>query len=173
MSFKKGDAWRMGLTWTVLPAGRAWQRAAGVAFARFGISLSAAAPILVVSRLGDGVRQKVVAEEAVIDPAAIARSVDQLEKAGLLLRRTDATDRRAKTLHLTPAGREMATKLEEVLDALRRDVLNRVSEEDGEAALHVLRALERACNETVDDAPEGLAPLSLMPSPLSRERKSR
>jgi MarR family transcriptional regulator for hemolysin len=147
MSFKATDDWRISLTWMVLPAGRAWQRAAGVAFTRLGLSLSAAAPLLVIARLGDGVRQRHVAEEAAIDPAAIARSVTQLEKDGLLVRRTDPTDARAKTLHLTSAGRELVAKLDGALDELRKNVLSKVSDRDGQAAVRVLLALDAACTE--------------------------
>jgi MarR family transcriptional regulator for hemolysin len=144
MSIKDTDNWALALTWMVLPAGRAWQQAAGVALSRLGLSLSAAAPLLVVARLGDGVRQRDVAEEAAIDPAAIARSVLQLEKDGLLLRRTDANDARAKTLHLTPAGQELVVKLERALDTLRGELLKGISDRDGKAAVRVLLALEAA-----------------------------
>ncbi|WBO22882.1 MarR family winged helix-turn-helix transcriptional regulator [Sphingomonas abietis] len=144
MSIKGTDNWALALTWMVLPAGRAWQQAAGVALSRLGLSLSAAAPLLVIARLGDGVRQRDVAEEAAIDPAAIARSVLQLENDGLLLRRADANDARAKTLHLTAAGHELAIKLERALDALRSELLKGISARDGQAAVRVLLALESA-----------------------------
>lgn len=144
MSFRETDDWQMALTWMVLPAGRAWQRAAGLAFAQLGLSLSAAAPLLVIARLGDGVRQKDLAEEAAIDPAAIARSVNQLEKDGLLIRETDTSDARAKTLRLTQAGRDLVARLDAALDDLRKDLLSQVSDQDGQAAVRVLQALEAA-----------------------------
>jgi MarR family transcriptional regulator for hemolysin len=148
MSYKMNDDWPVALTWMVLPAGRAWQKAAGAALASFGVSLSAAAPILVVARLGDGVQQRVVAYEAGIDSAAVVRSVDQLERDGLLLRKPDPIDRRAKTLHLTPEGRILARKLEKVIRKLRDELLTGVSPEDGAAAVRVLRELERASNRS-------------------------
>jgi MarR family transcriptional regulator for hemolysin len=160
MSYKLNDDWSVALTWMVLPAGRAWQKAAGTALARFGVSLSVAAPILVVARLGDGVHQKVVAYEAGIDSAAVVRSLDQLERDGLLLRKGDPVDRRAKTLHLTPKGRALARKLDKVIQKLRDDLLTAVSPEDGAAAVRVLRELERASNRsatganTADSTPE-------------------
>ncbi|RLK56394.1 MarR family transcriptional regulator [Stenotrophomonas rhizophila] len=141
----ENESWETALTWAVLPAGRAWQRAAGAALARLGISLSAAALVLVIVRLGDGIRQKDVAEASAIDPAAIARSVTQLELDGLLLRRTDAVDARAKTLHLTAQGRELAAKLEDALQELRGVVVARMDPEDGMAAARILRELEEAC----------------------------
>jgi len=127
----------------VLPAGRAWQRAAGAAFEQLGLSLSAAAPLLVIARLGDGVRQKDIAEEAGIDPAAIARSVTQLEKDGLLLRQADAGDARAKMLHLTPAGRALVAKLNKAIDGVRKDILSEATDEEGRAAVRVFLALTK------------------------------
>ena len=103
-----------------------------------------APPLSVLARLGDGIRQKDVAEEAVIDPAAIARSVAQLESQGLLVRHTDVRDGRAKTLHLTAAGREYAKRLELALDDFRTQLLAGITEEDGQAAVRVLAQLERA-----------------------------
>lgn len=147
MSFKVTDDWRMALTWLVLPAGRAWQRAAGATLTQSGLPLAAAAALLTVERLGDGVRQKDVAEEAALDPAAIARSVDQLEKEGMLSRKTDARDARAKTLHLTPSGRQLAARLNAELDEVRKSILASVSDKDGQCAVRVLLSLESASNK--------------------------
>jgi MarR family transcriptional regulator, transcriptional regulator for hemolysin len=152
MSFKETDDWREALTWMILPVGRAWQKAAGVALARTGQSLSSAATILLVARLGDGVKQKDVAEEAVLDPAAIARSILQLEAEGLVTRRTDTQDTRAKILSLTPAGHALAVELDAILMDLRKAVFGSVSEEDGKAAVQALLALEAACGKDAQTA---------------------
>ena len=40
MSVKSTDDWATSLTWTLLPVGRAWQKAAGMEFNRLGMSLS-------------------------------------------------------------------------------------------------------------------------------------
>jgi MarR family transcriptional regulator for hemolysin len=145
MSTHEGEDWRTTLTWTVLPAGRAWQRAAGIALAQSGVSLSIAAVILVIARLGDGIRQKDVAEESALDPAAIARSVTQLEREGLLKRHKDPSDGRAKTLHLTKRGRAMALSLGETLDGLRNELIAGMDDAEGRIAVRVLRNLESRC----------------------------
>lgn len=145
MSMQDGEDWRTTLTWTVLPAGRAWQRAAGIALAQSGVSLSIAAVVLVIARLGNGIRQKDVAEESALDPAAIARSVTQLERDGLLKRQRDPSDGRAKTLHLTKRGRALSLKLAEALDTLRTELLAGMDDVEGQIAVRVLRNLERQC----------------------------
>lgn len=145
MSFREGEDWRKTLTWTILPAGRAWQRAAGIALAQSGVSLSTAAILLVIARLGDGIRQRDVAEESALDPAAIARSVTQLERDGLLERQRDLSDGRAKTLRLTEAGRALSIKLGEALDGLRDELIASMDDADGQIAVRVLRTLESRC----------------------------
>lgn len=147
MSYKLDDDWSEALTWMVLPAGRAWQRAAGAALAQHNISLSRAAPILVVSRLGDGIQQKTIADEAGIDSAAIVRSLDELEREGLLKRKSDPFDRRAKTVHLTLKGRNLAKELDKVIRELRTGIIASIRREDGKVAVKVLRELERASND--------------------------
>lgn len=134
--------WQVALTRSVLPSGRAWQRAAGSAFSQHGISLSLAGPMLVIARLGDGVNQKAVAEELGINTAAVVRALDTLEDKAMLARRAGQPDRRANTLHLTAAGRTMVAQLETILEDLRRTVLAGISREDGEAAVRVLAHLD-------------------------------
>lgn len=144
MTKRKDNDWRTTLTWFVLPAGHSWRRAAGIAFSEHGISLSLAAPIMVISRLGNGVNQKIVAEEAGIGSATIVRSLDQLEASGLIQRQPDHGDRRVNTLHLTKAGKKMASELERILDELRHRLLAGISEEDGAIAAKVMKKLEAA-----------------------------
>lgn len=150
MTFKQADDWRSALTWMIMPIGRSWQRAAGAALSQTGKSLSSAATILVIARLGDGVRQRDVADEAAIDPAAIARSIVQLEVEGLVSRRPDPQDTRAKLLSLTPTGRVLAHDLNAILADFRAKVFEGVTEEDGQAAVRVLLAIEAATGCAAD-----------------------
>jgi MarR family transcriptional regulator for hemolysin len=147
MSRKKHDDWKAAFTWTVLPAGRAWQKAASAAFTDLGVSLSVAAPVLVLARLGPDVRQKAVADAAGIDPAAVVRSLDQLEKSGILRRTEDPQDRRAKTLRLTEKGEQLADALENALAQVQARVFAGVSKADGEITTRVLTEIMRASDE--------------------------
>lgn len=141
------DDWQVALIWTLLPAGRAWQKAAGAAFAELGVSLAVAAPVLVIARLGNGVRQKAVSEAAGIDPAALVRSLDQLETSGILRRADDPHDRRAKTLHLTDKGAQLAADLQRMLEQVKRRIFSRFSDADGATTVRVLAEIMRAANE--------------------------
>jgi DNA-binding MarR family transcriptional regulator len=50
----------------------------------------------------EGIRQGVLADRLEIEPITLVRLVDRLEKSGLVERRSDPSDRRVRTLHLTP-----------------------------------------------------------------------
>ena len=47
-----------------------------------------------------------IGEKVNLTSGSISVAVDRLEKRGLVERRTDATDRRARVVHLTAAGRK-------------------------------------------------------------------
>jgi len=95
-----------------------------------------------IGRQGSGVRPGMLAEALAIEGASLVRQLDQLEAAGLVERRDHPTDRRAKTLRLTPAGHRARAKIEEALDRLRTELFAGVSDADVAACLRVFDALE-------------------------------
>lgn len=54
-----------------------------------------------------GIRQQELAVSAIKDKATIARSLAQMEKVGLVTRKTDHDDRRNKLISLTQKGRDI------------------------------------------------------------------
>src|SRR3546814_12964170 len=88
-----------------------------------GLSVSVAAFVVLVARLGPGVQQKVLAIEAGVNPAALVRTLDQGEAAGLLTRRDVPENRRIKVIDLLPEGQKLAQQMEASLAALRKKVL--------------------------------------------------
>lgn len=65
-----------------------------------------------------------------VEPITLCRMVDRLEDAGLVERRPDPDDRRARRLHLTAKSREKLTRLRERLDAMVDEMLSGLSETD-------------------------------------------
>ena len=55
---------------------------------------------------------KEIAHAATIDAPAATVAVNDLEDRGLVIRETDPTNRRCKTVSLTDAGRDMARKID-------------------------------------------------------------
>src|SRR3546814_9126535 len=117
---------------------RGWRREADAALAQTGLSQATALPLLVLSRLGDCVRQGVLAEELGIEGPSLVRLVDLLESEGHVERREDPSDRRAKILHLTAKGAAMAQRIEAVMGGVRRGILQDISDAALEASLRVL-----------------------------------
>ena len=92
---------------------------ANKAVAHLGLSEASTWPLLAVSRYGDGHRQMVIANILGIKAPSLTRPLDHLEREGLIERRDDPIDGRAKTLHLTAKGRTLAVQIEATLKALR------------------------------------------------------
>ncbi|GGK09679.1 MarR family winged helix-turn-helix transcriptional regulator [Pseudomonas matsuisoli] len=130
------------ITGLLLSSSRNWKRLCQSALMNHGISEACAAPLLVIGRLGDGVRQVTVAQAAGIEGPSLVRLLDQLCANGYVCRSEDPLDRRAKSLSLTDTGRALADTLELRLVELRRQVLAGVSKADLEATLRVLRLFE-------------------------------
>lgn len=122
---------------------RAYRAAADKAVAPIGVSQALAWPMVMVGRQGDGVRQGVLAERLGIEAPSLVRSLDQLVDGGFIERREDPVDRRAKTLHLTPAGAAACARIETLLQALRAELYEGVPDEDIAACLRVFGVLEQ------------------------------
>lgn len=139
---KPSDTRLAVLTAHMLVIHRAYRAAADKALADYGLSQATAWPVIWVGRLGDGVRQGVLAEAMGVEGPSLVRVVDQLETAGLIERREDALDRRAKTLHLTPAGHALRERVEQMLVHLRRQVFRGVNAADAEACIRVFEQVK-------------------------------
>lgn len=126
----------------ILRLGRTYRREVDRALAKHGLSDASAEPVLYIARLGEGARQGAVAEAMGVEGPSLVRQLDYLCGAGLVERRDDPNDRRAKTLHLTSAGRDMAGVVEEVIRDMRGRMLADVDDTDLEAALRVLGRFE-------------------------------
>ncbi|GHC70890.1 MarR family transcriptional regulator [Pseudorhodoferax aquiterrae] len=122
---------------------RAYKSTADKAVAHHGVSATMAWPLVMIGRQGDGVRQVQLAELLGIEAASLVRSLDQLVAAGLAQRREDPADRRAKTLHLTPAGATARAQIEATLHDLRASLFEGVPDEDVAACLRVFATLEQ------------------------------
>lgn len=139
----KLDLIRQAYTHALLLSGRHWRRAANVVAETHGLSDATAHPLIMIRRLDGEPRQNALAEAMGIESASLVRLLDQLAAAGLVVRKEDPRDRRAKALSLTPAGERAVETMEAELVELRETVFADVDTADLEASLRVFRALER------------------------------
>lgn len=137
------DKTLMTLTHTLIHVARAYKAAADQVAADFELSHASAWPVLMISRLGDGVRPGAVADAVGIEAPSLVRIIDQLVGAGLVLRQDDPSDRRAKTLSLTAQGHRIAERLEQALAPFRRALFADMAQADVEACLRVLARLDQ------------------------------
>jgi MarR family transcriptional regulator for hemolysin len=131
----------MNLTMSLPQLGRAYKSAADKIAADFGLSQATAWPVVMIGRLGDGVRPGAVADALGLEPSSLVRVIDQVIEAGLVARHEDANDRRARTLHLTAEGRRCAARLEQALIPFRRKLFHGIDKADIEACARVFDAL--------------------------------
>ena len=121
---------------------RLWRREADLALANHGLSQATAHPLRVLSGRGKCVRQGALADELGIEGPSLVRLIDLLQSEGLVERREDPTDRRAKTLHMTDKGDAKAEEINRVLRRVRADLLKDISAEDLAVTYDVLQRIE-------------------------------
>lgn len=122
---------------------RLWRHAADRALDDCGLSHATAMPLLTLSRLGDNIRQGVIADHLGFEGPSLVRIVDLLAADGLITRSGDPGDRRAKILSLTDAGRSRVEEIEQILERLRTELLADEDTAELKIALGMLTRLEQ------------------------------
>ncbi len=107
-------------------------------------------PLAYVDRLGSGVRQKELATALSIEGPTLVRLLDNLERRGLIERREDAADRRARGIHLTQAGRALAGRVVKVGSEIQARMLATVPPADLEICQDVLDKIDRALDRRLE-----------------------
>ena len=85
--------------------------------------------------------QKELADMVGLDKTTMVVTVDELERAGLAERVPSATDRRARIIRVTPAGKRVVQKGELIVQEIQRDVLASLPERDAERFIATLERL--------------------------------
>ena len=130
--------------------GRMWRRESDQALSDHGLSYATAIPLLVLSRQGENVRQGVLADELGIEGPSLVRLIDLLEAEGLVERREDPSDRRAKTLHLTKAGEVKVEETNRVLRRVRASLLKDIRPEELAITFETLQRIEQRASRLQD-----------------------
>jgi MarR family transcriptional regulator for hemolysin len=84
------------------------------------------------------VRQKDLAASLVLDGSSVVRLLDALEAAGLIERREESADRRAKTITVTSRGLSIIDQVEAVSRDVRTATLVGLSDDEIAIATRVL-----------------------------------
>ena len=136
------------LTRDLLLSGRLWRKMARAAASRHGVSEAASAPLIWIGRLGENVRQNVLADAVGIEGASLVRLLDELQASGLITREPDPADRRANSVNLTERGKTVVDEVNATLTALRLEIFGPIPRTDLDAAIRIFKAIEAAAEAT-------------------------
>lgn len=131
-----GLQWRLGRA--IGQISRRWRSRLDARMAGFGLTEARWLPLLSLARWADGVTQKELAAGLGVEGPTLVRTLDWLEREGLVERRPDPGDRRAKTVHLTPRAAALHQRIEQEAGAVRAEILEGVTAAEIEICLSVL-----------------------------------
>ncbi len=86
-----------------------------------------------------GIDQASLASAISFDRATIGGVIDRLEQKGFVRRAVSEQDRRARLLHLTPAGKKLLAAVRPVVERLQADILASLSAKECAAFLALAR----------------------------------
>lgn len=95
--------------------------------------------------------QTEIAKMVGLDKTTMVVTVDELEAQGLVERTPSKSDRRARLIEVTKAGRRKVEVADKVLDRVREDVLRALPDEEREVFLRALGRL--ACGRLAEPVP--------------------
>jgi MarR family transcriptional regulator, transcriptional regulator for hemolysin len=134
---------RDGLGSLIALLGRQWRRAVDRRLQPFGLTEATWLPLVHLARAPVPMRQKDLAASLVLDGSSVVRLLDALETQGLIERREESGDRRAKTIVLTGRGLAIIDRVEAVSREVRNAALSGLSGAEIEAATKVLDLVRR------------------------------
>lgn len=120
----------------------------------FGLSQARFIVMIHVSEQPADATQLEIADRARIRGPTLVRQLDQLEAEGLVERRDAQNDRRAKTVHLTPAGERRLADALAVANALRVEMLDGSDPHEIERTTRLLVTLTQRVDEIARRAAE-------------------
>jgi DNA-binding MarR family transcriptional regulator len=94
-------------------------------------------------------RQNVLAADFGLSPHSITDLVDGLERLGLAERRPDPTDRRAKLVAITDAGKAGLDVANATVERLHTQIFGALSEADRKTFLRLLDDLDEAARRLI------------------------
>jgi MarR family transcriptional regulator, transcriptional regulator for hemolysin len=116
--------------------------------AQFGITRAQWVVLVRLDR-SEGLKQSELAEILDLQPISLTRLLDKLCECGLIERRGDPDDRRAKRLFLTPAARPLLQKLADLGEELMGTALAGVERESVERMIAQLAIVKENLRQAI------------------------
>lgn len=126
---------------------RLWRMVVGQTVAPLGLTQPRWTLLVVLRHLGEGATQKQLAEALGIELPSLTRTLAQLEKQGLVLRRVPAGDRRVREVLFTVEGRQTLEALDARASEARAVLLEGIPDDERDLLHQALLRIERnACS---------------------------
>jgi len=94
----------------------------------------------------EGITQNELAEFLEMEPIAVGRVIDRLQKAGFIERRADPNDRRCWRLHLLPRARAVVGDMEQIASELFRQMQDGIGVAEMMSMISVLARMKDNLN---------------------------
>jgi MarR family transcriptional regulator, transcriptional regulator for hemolysin len=117
----------------------AWRTELGRRVRPLGLSRATWMLLALASRY-DGLNQTELADRLGLEGASVVRLIDQLERDGLVQRRT-GEDRRIRTVHVTEKAGPIMAEISKAAAQLRKELYQDINPEDLDTAARVLTKL--------------------------------
>jgi MarR family transcriptional regulator, transcriptional regulator for hemolysin len=124
--------------------------------AQFGITRAQWVVLVRLDR-SEGLKQSELAEVLDLQPISLTRLLDRLCECGLIERRPDPVDRRAKRLFLKPAARPLLDKLGDLGEELMATALNGVERDSVERMVAQLGIVKENLRQAIAQRTAGNA----------------
>ena len=122
--------------------------------AQFGVTRAQWVVLVRLDR-SEGLKQSELAEILDLQPISLTRLLDKLCECGLIERRADPIDRRAKRLFLTPAARPLLEKLGDLGEDLMATALAGVERESVERMIAQLDIVKENLRQAIQQRSGG------------------
>lgn len=106
----------------------------------YDVTRTDVAYLLAIQKHGE-VKQYELAEKFDINTATVTRSLNKLEKKGLIKRKEDSTDKRQKNVVLTDKGKDILDRIGEKHTLFKNEIVKDFSSEEYSELLNLLNRL--------------------------------
>ncbi|MHA6690918.1 MarR family winged helix-turn-helix transcriptional regulator [Devosia sp. A449] len=126
---------------------RRWRRSIEAHLAAAGLTDATWVPLVHLQETGGGITQKQLAALVGVDGSSLVRVLDILAREGLIERRRDEADGRARLIYLTPEGEGRVGEIRQELDKAEAAMLSELSDSDIAALLVHFQTIDRRLTE--------------------------
>lgn len=126
---------------------RAWRNKLDQRLRPLGLSQAKWMAILYLSKQGEGLMQRELANLLGIEGASLVGLLDRMAQDGWIERRENPEDRRCKTVHLTEQAHALSREIKAIAGTLRRELLEGLSAEEIESCVRVLNHIKQRASQ--------------------------